>query len=71
MVAAAITAVTLMFAHLPAMNKLFHTEPLDALSWALIVGAAWAIAIIVAIEKHFRRRAALRSAAVAEEGRRA
>lgn len=53
----AMAATQLVFVHAPFMNRLFHTQPLDALSWAAVIGAAWFIAIIVAIEKRIRRNA--------------
>jgi magnesium-transporting ATPase (P-type) len=44
------------FLYIPAMNTLFGTAPLDATTWAVIVGLGAMIFVIVEIEKWIWRR---------------
>jgi len=53
----AMLATQLLFTHLPLMNRLFHSAPLDAAAWLRIVGVGVAAFIIVEIEKWIRLRA--------------
>lgn len=49
-----------LFTYLPLMNRLFHTAPIDALSWLRIVAVAGVAFVAVEIEKwlRFRRKPA-------------
>lgn len=42
--------------HIPVMNRLFHTAPMDAGSWFYVTGVGVAAALIVEFEKLIRRR---------------
>ncbi|MBW7906951.1 MAG: cation-transporting P-type ATPase [Phycisphaerae bacterium] len=56
----AMAVVQLVFTYTPVLNRLFHTEPIDLLSWVGVIAVAGLIALIVAIEKHIRRHVAAR-----------
>jgi cation-transporting ATPase F len=56
----AMAVVQLVFTYTPVLNRLFHTEPIDLLSWVGVIGVAGLIALIVATEKHIRRHVAAR-----------
>ena len=47
----------ILFTHLPMMNRLFHSAPLDAGAWLRIIAAGCTAFAIVEIEKWFRLRA--------------
>jgi cation-transporting P-type ATPase F len=50
-------AAQLLFTHLPLMNRLFHSAPLDAAAWLRVVGVGAAAFFIIEIEKWVRLRA--------------
>jgi cation-transporting P-type ATPase F len=50
-------AAQLLFTHLPLMNRLFHSAPLDAAAWLRVVGVGVAAFFIIEIEKWIRLRA--------------
>lgn len=60
---AAMAAVQVGFVHLPVMNRLFRSEPLDAVAWAAVLATGAAIGGIVAVEKAIRRALAARKPA--------
>ena len=51
----AMLAVQFAFAHVPAINRLFHTGPLDASAWARVLLAAAGVLLVVETEKAIRR----------------
>ncbi len=53
---ALMTALQLFFTYSPLMNKMFHTAPIDLMSWLYIVGVGIVIYGTVGIEKMLRRR---------------
>jgi len=57
----------LLFTYSPQMNKLFHTAPIDAMSWALIGVTGVVIYGIVGIEKLLRRSAQSRKRSAKHE----
>ena len=52
---AAMVAVQIAFAHVPIINRLFHSAPLDASAWARVVAAGAGVLVIVEFEKGIRR----------------
>ncbi len=52
----AMAALQLLFTYLPVMNVLFGTAPIDAASWARILGVGFAASALVGAEKAVRRR---------------
>ncbi len=46
----------LLFTHTPLMNHLFHTAPLDALSWLYVIGVGFVAYCLVETEKWVRRK---------------
>jgi cation-transporting ATPase F len=52
---AGMLATQFAFAHLPAINRLFHTAPLDAGAWARVFIAGAGVLAIVEAEKAIRR----------------
>jgi magnesium-transporting ATPase (P-type) len=44
-----------LFTHAPFMNRLFHTEPLNAAAWLACIGVGLAVFVLVEIEKLVRR----------------
>jgi len=50
----AMVAVQLLFTYAPAMNKLFHTEPIGVGSWLRITLVAAVIFVVVEFEKWVR-----------------
>ncbi|GMV24356.1 MAG: hypothetical protein AMXMBFR58_03870 [Phycisphaerae bacterium] len=55
---AAMLAVQFAFAHVPVINRLFHTAPLDAGAWARVLLAGAGVLVIVEAEKAIRRATA-------------
>jgi magnesium-transporting ATPase (P-type) len=51
---AAMLGAQLIFTHVPIMNRLFHTAPLDADSWLYITGVGLAAYCVVEFEKWVR-----------------
>ncbi|NJN47357.1 MAG: HAD-IC family P-type ATPase [Candidatus Competibacteraceae bacterium] len=51
----AMLGAQLAFTHLPIMNALFHTAPLDAASWLYITGVGLMVYCVVEFEKWVRR----------------
>jgi magnesium-transporting ATPase (P-type) len=51
----AMTAVQLAFAHVPFMNRIFHTAPLDAAGWLRVLCVGASVLIAVETEKAIRR----------------
>ena len=45
-----------LFTHLPIMNRLFHTAPLDMASWAYVAAIGFSVWCVVEFEKWMRRR---------------
>lgn len=64
---AACAVLQVLFTHLPFMNALFGTAPLDAWAWAQCIAVGVGIFIIVEIEKAIRRHSSM----LAAEGLRA
>ena len=52
----AMVAAQLLFTHTKAMNRLFHTAPLDFTSWLYICAVGLAAFLIVELEKNIRLR---------------
>jgi len=52
--AASMILLQLLFTYAPVMNRLFHTQPLDLMSWVFIVGIALVALIAVEVEKWVR-----------------
>jgi magnesium-transporting ATPase (P-type) len=50
----------ILFTHLPLMNRLFHTAPIDPLSWLYITGVGFAAALVVELEKWIRAKSELK-----------
>ncbi|MCI0385049.1 HAD-IC family P-type ATPase [Streptomyces sp. CNQ085] len=50
------TAGQLAITYLPAMNRLFHTAPIDGRAWLRILGIALLASLVVAVDKRFRRQ---------------
>ncbi|MEJ8804275.1 cation-transporting P-type ATPase [Pontibacter sp. H249] len=46
--------------YLPIMNKLFHTSPIEIMSWLRVLGAGFVLFVVVTIEKWLRFSAAAR-----------
>ncbi len=51
----AMVALQVLLTYVPAMNRLFHTAPIDGLAWALILAAAVTVFVVVEIETWLRR----------------
>ncbi len=49
-------ALQLMFTYMPGMNQLFGTAPISLDSWGWIIASAFAVHVVVEIEKAVRRR---------------
>ena len=49
----------LLLTYVPIMNRLFHTAPIDASAWGLILFGALVVYAVVGLEKLIRRRLAL------------
>lgn len=47
---AAMTALQLLLTYSPAMNRLFHTAPIDELAWVLILTVAVTVYLMVEVE---------------------
>lgn len=62
----AMTSLQLLYTYLPAMNNLFGTAGIPALSWVWILGVALAIHVVVEVEKLVRRRWGRRTGVAAE-----
>ncbi|WP_447980038.1 cation-transporting P-type ATPase [Candidatus Nitrospira bockiana] len=58
--AGAMVALELAFTYLPAMNRWFHTAPIDATAWLPILAVSVLVYAVVGIEKWIRRRLAAR-----------
>ncbi len=54
-------ALQLAFTYVPAMNRVFSSEPIGITEWFLILGTGTLIYFVVGIEKWLRRRAAKRA----------
>ncbi len=52
----AMIGAQVLFTHVPLMNRLFHTAPLDALSWLYILGVGLVAFGVVEFEKWLRVR---------------
>jgi len=50
----AMIAAQLLFTYAPVMNTLFHTAPISLESWLRILGVAFAVFIVVEVEKWIR-----------------
>ena len=50
-----------LFTHTAVMNRLFHTAPLDLLSWAYILAVGCTAYVVIEFEKWVRRRLARRA----------
>lgn len=51
---AAMTGLQLLLTYTPAMNRLFHTAPIDGPAWGLILAAAATVYVIVEVETWLR-----------------
>ncbi|MBX3363534.1 MAG: HAD-IC family P-type ATPase [Phycisphaeraceae bacterium] len=51
----AMLALQFAFAHVPAINRVFHTAPLDATAWGCVLLAGAGVLVIVESEKAIRR----------------
>ncbi len=49
-------AMQFAFAHVPVLNRLFHTSPLDASAWARVMFVGAGVLVIVEVEKAIRRK---------------
>jgi magnesium-transporting ATPase (P-type) len=49
----------LLLTYVPIMNRLFHTAPIDAAAWGLILFCALVVYAVVGLEKLISRRLAL------------
>ncbi|MBC7294527.1 MAG: cation transporting ATPase C-terminal domain-containing protein [Thermoleophilia bacterium] len=49
-------ALQLLYTYLPGMNRLFGSSPLPLVTWGWILLAAFAVHVLVEIEKWIRRR---------------
>jgi len=49
------TLLQLLFTYAPAMNRLFHTQPLSVEAWMLVIAAGLLVSIVVGLEKMVRR----------------
>jgi len=49
----------LLLTYVPILNRLFHTAPIDAAAWGLILFCALVVYAVVGLEKLIRRRLAL------------
>jgi magnesium-transporting ATPase (P-type) len=58
--ALSVVPMQLAFSYLPAMQQLFGTRPLDALSWALVIGLASVKFLAIELEKAVLRRFGVR-----------
>ncbi|MDZ4797727.1 MAG: cation-transporting P-type ATPase [Bryobacteraceae bacterium] len=56
---AVMAGLQLLLTYVPVMNRLFHTAPIDAAAWGLILFAALVAYAVVGLEKLIRRRLAL------------
>jgi len=61
---AAMLTVQFAFAHVPIVNRLFHSAPLDASGWGRVLLAGAGVLVVVESEKAIRR--ALGKATVAD-----
>lgn len=52
---AAMMVVLLAFTHVPLLNKLFQSAPIDAMAWLWIVAIGAGVPVLVEIEKAVRR----------------
>lgn len=59
---AALLALQVAFVHVPALNRLFGSSPLDPLEWLKSAAVAAIVLPVVAVEKAIRRRAGERRA---------
>ncbi len=59
---AAMTLLQLLFTYAPWMNAAFHSAPIGATEWGLILGWSLAIYLVVKAEKWLRRRFAPKEA---------
>lgn len=48
------TALQLLLTYLPAMNRLFHTAPIDGPAWGLVLAAAVTVYVVVELETWLR-----------------
>jgi cation-transporting ATPase F len=60
---AGMLAVQFAFAHVPIINRLFHTAPLDAGAWLRVLIAGAGVLVVVEAEKSIRRATAKSAAA--------
>ena len=49
-------AAQLLFTYAPAMNRLFHSAPIDAGAWARIMVVSVVVLVVVELEKYIRSR---------------
>ena len=59
LVAVILVGLQLLFTYAPTMQALFHSEPLDAASWGLILLLGAALFCAVELEKTWLRRTGL------------
>lgn len=52
--ALAMVGAQMSFTYMPAMNRLFHSAPLDGESWLRIAGIAATVCVVVELEKRLR-----------------
>ena len=51
---AAMTVLQLLLTYVPAMNRLFHTAPIDGPAWGLVLAAAVTVYVVVEVETWLR-----------------
>jgi len=51
---AVMTALQLLLTYVPAMNRLFHTAPIDGPAWGLVLAAAVTVYVVVEVETWLR-----------------
>jgi cation-transporting P-type ATPase F len=53
--AAAMAAAQVLFTYVPAMNRLFGSEPLPPSAWVMVLGFGLAVSFVVGLQKAMRR----------------
>lgn len=48
------TVLQLLLTYVPAMNRLFHTAPIDGFAWGLVLAAAVTVYVVVEVETWLR-----------------
>lgn len=67
----AMIILQLLLTYLPAMNRLFHTAPIDGPAWGLVLAAALTVYVVVEVETWLRLQWKRRTRSAASTRRRA